>query len=187
MNDKIWLRPSKSPWSLKVKIKLSLWLIIQKTIFRLSPHKFSFFRIFLLKLFGAKIGDNCFIHQSVNIYMPWNLEIGIFSSIDFDTMIYSMSKIKIGDFVSIAYKVNINTGSHDYTDPYFKLITKPVIIENGAFIGTETYISPGVKIGEMAVIGARSVVTKNMPDSYVSFGNPCKPYKIREPKKDTVI
>ncbi|CAA6826016.1 MAG: Acetyltransferase, CysE/LacA/LpxA/NodL family [uncultured Sulfurovum sp.] len=135
MSEKIWLRPSKSPWSLKIKIKLSLWLLIQKTIFRFSPHKLNFFRIFLLKLFGAKIGNNCFIHQSVNIYMPWNLEIGTFSSIDFDAIIYSISKIKIG---------------------------------------------------KMGVIGARSVVTKNMPDSYISFGNPCKPYKIREPQKDTI-
>jgi putative colanic acid biosynthesis acetyltransferase WcaF len=81
------------------------------------------------------------------------------------------------------YRANINTGSHDHSDPHFALITKPINIKSGAFIGTESYISPGVIIGSMAVIGARSVVTKDMPSDMICFGHPCKPYKKRE-KKD---
>jgi len=178
-DNEIRLESSEPSLTIKVKLKLGLWLFIYKMFFRWTPHKLNSFRIILLKIFGAKIGKNCFIHQSVMIYMPWNFTMGNNSSIDFDTIIYSLGKVEIQDFVSIAYKVNLNTASHDYTDPKFKLIVKNTIIESGVFIGTEAYLSPNIRIGKMAVIGARSVVTKNMPENYISFGNPCKAYRIR--------
>lgn len=182
-NNEIWLKPSNSSLSLKQKIKLSSWLFVQKYIFKFIPHKLNSLRIIILKLFGAKIGKNNFIHQSANIYMPWNLKMGNNSSIDFDAIIYSWDKVIIGDFVSISYKVNINTATHDYTDPYFKLITKPIYIEDGVFIGTESYISLGVTLGRMSVIGARSVVVKNTEPSYIYIGHPCRKYKKREEQK----
>lgn len=176
----IWLKPSISPFSKKIKIKLLLWMIVYKVLFQFIPHKLNTFRIILLRLFGAKIGKKCFIHPKAMIYMPWNLEMGNRSAIDFNVMIYSLDKVIIGDFVSISYKVNINTASHDYTDPYFSLITKRVVIKSGAFVGKDSYISFGTIIEEMTVIGARSTVTKDMPDNYICFGHPCKPYKIRD-------
>jgi putative colanic acid biosynthesis acetyltransferase WcaF len=178
-ND-IWLKPSKSTFTKKTKIKLAVWMLIQNTLFRWSPHKLNTFRLWLLNVFGADIKSTCFIHSKATIYMPWNLTMGERSAIDFDALIYSLDRVTIGDFVSISYKVNINTGSHDHSDPYFALITKPVTIESGAFVGTESYIAPGVTIGQMAVIGARSVVTKSMPSGMICFGHPCKPYKKRE-------
>lgn len=183
LENRIWLKPSKSTFRTKTKLKLALWLFIQGTIFRWTPHKLNKFRLWLLKLFGATIENTCFIHPKAIIYMPWNLVMGERSAIDFDALIYSLDKVLIGDYVSISYKVNINTGSHDHSDPRFALITKPVKIESGAFIGTESYIAPGVTIGQMSVIGARSVVTKDMPSDMICFGHPCKPYKKREKKK----
>jgi len=175
----MWLKPSRSSFSKQIKIKLGLWLVVQGTLFRFSPHKLNKFRIWLLRLFGAKVKENCFVHPKATVYMPWNLEIGNRSAIDFDVLIYSLDRVTIGNYVSISYKVNINTGSHDHSDPYFALVTKPVVIKSGAFIGTESYISPGVTIGTMAVIGARSVVTKDMPSNMICFGHPCKPHKKR--------
>ncbi len=180
----MWLKPSQSALTTKIKIKLALWLFIQNTLFRFTPHKLNKFRLWLLKIFGADIQMSCFVHPQATIYMPWNLSMGNNSAIDFGALIYSLDKVIIGDFVSISYKVNINTGSHDHSDPEFALITKPVRIESGAFIGTESYVAPGVTIGQMAVIGARSVVTKDMPSDMICFGHPCKPYKKRE-KKNT--
>ena len=188
MDDKnnMWLKPSKSAFNKKTKIKLALWLIVQKTLFQFSPHKLSRFRIVLLNLFGANVAKSCFIHPSSVIYMPWNFSMGERSSIDFDSIVYSLDKVVLGDYVSISYKVNINTGTHDLSDPYFELITKPVFIDSGAFIGTEVYISPGVSIGKMSVIGAKSVVTKDMPVNMICFGSPCKPYKKRLKKENNV-
>lgn len=179
-NNSMWLKPSQSPFTKNIKLKLLLWMIIYKCLFQFIPHKLNKIRIVLLRIFGASIGENCFIHPKAMIYMPWNFVMGNRLAIDFDVIIYSLDKVIIGDFVSISYKVNINTASHDYTDPYFSLVTKPVVIKSGAFIGTDSYISLGITIGQMTVIGARSTVTKDIPDNYVCFGHPCKPYKIRE-------
>ena len=181
--NNMWLKPSRSAFTKKTKIKLAIWLFIQGTLFRLTPQKLNKFRLWLLNIFGADIQMNCFVHPKATIYMPWNLTMENNSAIDFDTLIYCLDKVVIGDFVSISYKVNINTGSHDHSDPHFTLITKQVRIESGAFIGTESYIAPGVTIGQMAVIGARSVVTKDMPSDMICFGHPCKPYKKREKKE----
>lgn len=183
-SNEMWLQPSKSTFSICIKIKLALWMLIQSVIFRITPHKMNKFRLFILRIFGAKIHKSCFISPKATIYMPWNLSMENNSAIDFDTFIYSLDKVIIGKYVSISYKVNINTGSHDINDPYFSLITEAIVINDGAFIGTESYISPGVEIGNMTVIGARSVVTKNMPDNMVCVGHPCRPIKERIMKEN---
>ena len=125
----MWLQPSKSVFTKKIKIRLALWLIVQNTLFRWTPHKLNKFRLWLLNIFGADVKSSCFVHPKATIYMPWNLTMGNKSAIDFDALVYSLDKVIIGDFVSISYKVNINTGSHDHSDPYFVLITKPIRIE----------------------------------------------------------
>jgi len=181
--ESVWLKPSKSAFDTKTKLKLALWMLTKNTVFKFSPHKMNKFRLIILNLFGAKIKSNCFISPQATIYMPWNLSMENNSAIDFDAFVYNIDKVTIGKFVSISYKVNINTASHDIEDQYFSLITKPIIINDGVFIGTESYISPGVEIGSMAVIGARSVVTKNMPKNMVCIGHPCKAIKERTMKE----
>jgi putative colanic acid biosynthesis acetyltransferase WcaF len=173
----MWLKKSKSGLSIKIKLKLALWTFVQNTLFKYSPLIRP--RIWLLNLFGANVNKSCFIHSSAKIYMPWNLKMGEKSSIDFNVIIYNLDNVIIGNFVSIAYMANINTGSHDFTDPHLALVTKPVMIKDGAFIGADVYISPGVSIGLMTVIGARSVITKDMPDNYICYGHPCVPHKFR--------
>ena len=80
-----------------------------------------------------------------------------------DALIYNLALVEIGDFTTVSQRVHVNTGSHDFTDPGFTLVTKPVRIEAGAFVGADSYIAPGVCIGPMVVIGARSVVVSDSP------------------------
>lgn len=72
------------------------------------------------------------------------------------------------------------TGSHDISDRNFRLITKPIKIDNGCWIGTSSTILPGIHIGEGAVIGACSLVTKDVAAWTVVGGNPAKFIKKRE-------
>lgn len=176
--EKICLKPSKPSFGKATKFRLALWLLIQKTLFKYSPSKR--FRVFLLNCFGAVVNKNCYISSKAVVYMPWNLAMGDRSSIDFDTLVYNLDFVDIGSYVSISYGVNINTGSHDYTDPYFGLITSPIKIGSGVFVGADVYIGPGVRVGKMAVIGARSVVVKNLPEDTICVGHPCIPIKKRE-------
>lgn len=169
--------PASSPYSKKEKIRMALWWAVEAIFFRPSLHKMNGFRCFLLRLFGAKIGNNTFIHSQAKIWFPWNLNIGANSGIGFDALIYNLDSVSMGDFVTVSHRVQINTASHDYTKSNFPLVLKSVTVESGVFIGTESYISPGVVLGEMCVIGARSVVVKSVPARMVAFGHPCKSYK----------
>jgi len=185
--SQIWVRAREaSPFTLRERLLVGLWWLVQATLFRISLHHMHGWRRSLLRLFGAKMGAGSGVHASVKVWFPGNLSIGANSGIGFDSVIYNLDKITIGDFVSVAQRVHLNTGTHDYSEPAFPLVTKPIAIKSGAFIGTDTYVGPGVVIGEMAVIGARSVVTKSMPAETVCYGHPCRPIKPRE-KKDNPV
>lgn len=80
--------------------------------------------------------------------------------------------IEIGSNVSISSEVIIFTATHDYNSPSFAAIWRPVIINDYAWIGARAIIMPGVTIGEGAVIGAGSVVTRSVPSYAIASGSP---------------
>ena len=88
---------------------------------------------------------------------------------------YSLGRIEISEGATVAQEAYLCTGSHDFSDPALQLIVKEITIEPHAFIGVRAMIMPGVKIGKNAVVGAMSVVTKDVPTDQVVAGNPaCK-------------
>jgi len=169
--------PSGTP--LKVKILRAVWSLFQLPFFLHTPKALSPLRIALLKLFGAKIGPHCEIGRGVKVWVPWNLIMGERSAIGFNTEIYNFAPVVIGDQVIVSQHNYICTSTHDYTHPYFPLVSKAIHIESQAWVASGCLLSPGVTIGEGAVIGARSLVTKSMPPWMVCAGSPCKPLKKR--------
>ncbi|WP_372776564.1 hypothetical protein [Mangrovibacterium sp.] len=179
----LWYLNYHNPISIKEKLRIQMWRIVELLLFKPSPHLFSGWRVFILKCFGAKIGKGCFISPKAEIFMPWNLELGNFSAIDNYVYIKNKVKITIEDYVSIATHTQIIPGGHDVKSRQFASDLAPVRIRNGAFIGSSTFIGKGVTIGQMCVIGARSVVLKDMPENYICFGHPCKPIAPRLEKE----
>lgn len=113
--------------------------------------------------------------------MPWNLEVGNFSSIDDYVFIKSTTKVIIEDYVSIAIFVHIVPDGHNVRSRYFDSERAAIKMGNGVFIGADTYISKGVTIGQMSVIGAKSVVLKDIPENSIAFGTPCQVKSERIP------
>jgi len=136
-------------------------------------------RRFLLRCFGAKIGKKVLIRPSVTVTYPWKVEIGDFSWIGDDVVLYSLGEIKVEENVVISQKSYICTGDHDYTKPDFPIFAKPVVIEKESWLATDVYVAPGVKIGEGAVVGARSSVFRDIEGGYVYVGTPVKKIKKR--------
>jgi putative colanic acid biosynthesis acetyltransferase WcaF len=176
-NEKGIIQPS---FSLKNRLGRLLWLIIDNLLFKLSPRPFYRYRNFLLRLFGAKIGNSVRIYPKVVIWAPWNLEIGSQTAIANGVILYTQGKITIGNKTVVSQGSHLCAGTHDYTHRAFPLITKDIIIGNDVWIAAEVFIHPGVIIGDGTVIGARSVVTKNMPSWMVCSGFPCVPIKVRQ-------
>ncbi len=140
---------------------------------------FKKWRVFILRLWGAKIGKKCAISSTVSIWAPWNLVTGDVVAIGPRVRVYNPGKIVIGNKVTISQDVTLCTASHDYTRQDNHLITAPIKISNFSWIAAESFIGMGVTIGQGAVVGARAAVFKNVEPWSVVGGNPAKFIKKR--------
>lgn len=123
------------------------------------------------------------------------IEIGDNVQVNDYVHIGSIEHVKIGNNVLIASKVFISDHNHGYygecgeqscplTHPIErKLSSRPVLIEDDVWIGENVCIMPGVRIGKGAVVGAMSIVTKNVPPYSIVVGNPATTIKIYDFKK----
>ena len=87
---------------------------------------------------------------------------------------YSLGKIEIQEGATVAQEAYLCTGTHDFQDPSLQLITKPVTIGKNSFIGVRATILPGVSIGDQAIVGAMSLISKDVTDHQIVAGNPAK-------------
>lgn len=119
------------------KLKNLAWQIVYVILFRLSPPKTGIFRkwrVFLLRLFGARISYKVSIHPSAKIDYPWRLTMGDYSSLGEQSWAYCLDEISIGEKSCIGNDVYLLTGSHDITSLTFDLVTKPVKIGSGVWV-----------------------------------------------------
>lgn len=171
-------------FSLKNRIARVIWNVVNLFFFKYSPKPLHSWRAFLLKLFGATVGKKVHVYPKVSIWAPWNLVLDDECGIANGVTLYSQGKIRIGKRTVISQGAHLVAGTHDYTDPGFPLITSPINIGAYVWIASEAFIHPGVTIGMGSVIGARSVVNKDLPEWMVCAGSPCKPIKERIPKNE---
>ncbi len=151
---------------------VQLWWCVQSTLFACSPQFMYVWRVWLLRLFGAKIGKRAIIRPTVRITYPWKLTLGDHCMIGDHVELYTLGEIEIGDCTVISQRCYICTASHDYTRPTFDIYSSKVVIECEAWLATDVFVAPGVRIGRGAVVGARSSVFHDVPPATVSIGTP---------------
>ena len=134
-----------------------------------------------LKSLISKFKNSYYIPGTLSNKSQDNLQIGKNVSFGGDVMLFENSTISIGDNTIIAYGVIIHTSTHDYNDHpmWAKRIDRPVSIGHDVWIGTGAIILPGVIIDNYSVVGAGSVVTRNVPAGSIVVGNPAKILKYR--------
>lgn len=119
-----------------------------------------------LRAFGAKIGDGVIIRPRTRIKFPWNLEIGDRSWIGEGVWIHNQDQVTIGHDAVVSQETFITTGSHAHrTD--MGLITRPVTIEDGAWVTSRCMILGGCVIGKSSIISPNSVVNENVPSNII--------------------
>lgn len=120
-----------------------------------------------------------------------HIEVGKNFFANYNCTILDVAKVKIGDYCQMAPNVSIYTAGHPvYPDTRNSMYEygKEIIIGDNVWIGGNTVICPGVHIGNNVVIGAGSVVTKDIPDWSIAAGNPCRVLRtITEADKRTLF
>lgn len=160
-------------WSRKEQALRVLWTAVQ-VFFRFSPKLCWGWRRALLRMFGSRIGRHVQIHPSVRIVIPWNLDIGDWSAIGFDTLIYNLGPVMIGQRVTVSQRAHLCAGTHDHRVPAMPLERPPISIDDDAWICTDAFVGPGVEVGRGAVVGARAVVVKSIRAWRIVAGNPAE-------------
>lgn len=161
-------------------LKEGLWVVLSLLLFQLCPFNFSAVKRMVLRAFGARIGRGVVIKPQVKITFPWKLEIGDFVWLGEECWLLNLDRIVIGSNVCISQRAFLCTGNHNYRVATFDLIVKPIIVEDGAWIGAATWVAPGVKVGTHAVLAAGSVATGELKPWGIYQGNPATLIKRRE-------
>ncbi|WP_372745754.1 DapH/DapD/GlmU-related protein [Lutibacter sp.] len=172
--------PYTSSWSLKEVLGIRIWNIVWILFFRPSPKLVGrYWRVFLLKLFGARLEWDVFIYSSVKIYVPWLLKMESKACLGPYSEVYNLGLVHLAEEVTISQYVYICNGTHDLSDKRSPLMIGDIYIGKNVFVGARAFIMPGIHIGENAVVGACAVVTKDVDDFYMVGGNPAKFIKKR--------
>lgn len=145
------------------------------------------FKCFILRLFGARIGKGVVIKPQVKIHFPWKLTIGDFAWIGEEVFILNFEPVIIGAHCCISQRAFLCGGSHDYRQPDMPYRNGPIVIEDGAWVGAQVFVAPGITIGTEAVITAGSVVTRDQPSRMVCGGYPCLPLKERWLGREEIV
>ena len=134
----------------------------------------------LRQLFGANLGKGSSVFPPIQGVCFENIKIGENVFINSNLLAMARGGIIIEDNVQIAANVQLITNNHD---PYDRavLLCKPIRIKKGAWIGAGATILPGICVGEHSIVGAASVVTKDVPDYAIVVGNPAKIMKMLDP------
>lgn len=125
----------------------------------------------------AEVGDGCYIEPPFHANWGCNIHVGKGFYANFNLTVVDDADVYIGDSVMIAPNVVIATGAHPVCPELRERVYQynlPVHIGNRVWIGAGAIVLPGVTIGDDSVIGAGSVVTKDIPAGVVAVGNPCR-------------
>lgn len=160
-------------------LKRILWFYMSALIFKNPLFPSSAFKVFLLKLFGAKLGKGIVLRHRLNIKSPWFLGIGDDSWIGEGVWIDNLVPVKIGSNVCLSQGATLLTGNHNFSKKTFDLITGGIVLEDGVWIGAKALVCPNVVAAEHAVLTAGSVATKNMEAYFIYQGNPAVKVKQR--------
>jgi putative colanic acid biosynthesis acetyltransferase WcaF len=157
------------------------WAVIEATLFRWSPRPFHRWRAWLLRLFGANISNirKVVIFPTARIAYPRELVLEDHAMIGPFVKLYNLGKITICYGANISQNCHLCAGTHDFSRWDMPLMRPPIVIGTNAWLAADVFVGPGVEIGELSVVGARSVVVKNLPASHICVGNPCRPIKPR--------
>ena len=171
-------------FALSHRLYRGLWIVTWALFAAWTPPPAHRWRVFLLNLFGADVHPTCHVYGSTRVWDPRRLRMRPRARLGPRTNCYCIAQIDLGEGAVVSQDSTLCTGSHDIRDPYFQLFAKPIIVDADAWVAAESFVGPGVKIGEGAVLGARGVAFRDLEPWTVFIGNPCEVLRPRRLNKD---
>lgn len=173
--DNSWYKPGNT-------FKRFVWYFKNIFLFKSSLPWPNSLKIMTLRFFGAKVGRNVLIKPNVNIKYPWLLEIGDNVWLGEEVWIDNLAKVTIGNNVCLSQGAMLLCGNHDYKKETFDLIVKPIVLEDGVWVGAKSVVCPGVTMKSHSILAIGSVLTKDAEAYGIYQGNPAVMVKKREIK-----
>lgn len=171
------LRPMSSLGSRAGRL---LWGVCRVLLYRTSPRPFHAWRAMLLRLFGAKVGPKCHFYPASKVWAPWNLRCEDRVTLADGAEIYNPSPVHFGSHAIVSQGAYVCGATHLYNEPEFRLVSFPMRIGPYAWICARAMVSPGVNVGEGAILGLGSVATKDLEPFGIYAGAPARKVKERE-------
>ncbi|TXJ23437.1 MAG: putative colanic acid biosynthesis acetyltransferase [Chitinophagaceae bacterium] len=168
-----------SPWTKMQRVKMFLWEYVWAILCSWTPKPANPWRLFWLRVFGARLYGKPFVHQRARIQIPWNLIMHDRACLGDRAAAYTLGIIELKAHCTIAQEAYLCTGTHAFNLKSMNLVTMPITIGEHAFVGARAFVLPGITIGQYTVIGAGSLVSKDMPSKMICAGQPCKPLRER--------
>ncbi len=171
--DNSWYSPGGS------FVKRAAWFCLGLPILRAAWIPSSALRVTLLRAFGARIGQRVTIKPSVDVKYPWHLVVGNDCWIGEHVWIDNLTAVTLANDVCVSQGAYFCTGNHNWSDPSFGLIVRPITLHNGSWAGAKCLLTPGTILGEGAIAAAGSVISGSIPDYQIFAGNPARFIKER--------
>jgi putative colanic acid biosynthesis acetyltransferase WcaF len=150
----------------------ALWIFCGAPVLASRVMIWSGVRVFLLRLFGARIGVDVYIKPGVRVKFPWYLSIGDHCWIGEDVWVDNLAPVSIASHVCVSQGAYLCTGNHDWSMPNMRLFSRPIRLETGSWVGARSVVCPGVTVAEGAVLSVGSVATKDLAQFGIYTGNP---------------
>lgn len=166
--------------SLSNRLARSLWGVVYLLLFRPSPRPLHGWRAALLRMFGAKIGPGCHIYPKARIWAPWMLHCEDVVAIADEANIYNPGMVILGSHSTISQQAYLCGATHDYDDPRFPMISKPITLGAYSWVCARATVQMGVTMGEGSVLGLGAIATKDLEPWSVYAGIPARKVKDRK-------
>lgn len=171
-----YLLPSMS---LRNRAARAVWGLAHLLLVRPTPRPLHAWRAFVLRLFGARLGANCRIYPSAEIWAPWNLICEDAVAIANGAVIYNALPMRLASHSTVSQGAYLCGSTHDFDDPAFPMVSAPIRIGRYAWVCARAVVGPGVTVGDGAVLGLGSVAMRDLEPWTVYAGMPARALRQR--------
>ena len=161
------------------KARRLVWNAVWLLLCSWTPRPAHIWRVFVLRLFGAKMGNQNAVYPTARIWAPWLLRTEDVVTIGPGVEVYNPGGVRLGHHSILSQNAYLCGATHDYQSANFDYVKKEIVIEPYSWICARAVVLAGVTCGTGSVLGALSVTATNLAEWTVYAGNPCRPIKSR--------